>query len=69
MQLLKKKAAPADEGNISKPPRRPLKKGPIAIGAGVLILLAVTLLGGGKSGKTATWLLYTSDAADDLLTG
>ena len=64
MQLLKKKAAPADEGNISKPPRRPLKKGPIAIGAGVLILLAVTLLGGGKSGKTATLALTDTTVLD-----
>ena len=57
MQLFKKKAGPADEENAQKPPRRPLKKGPVILAAGVLLVLAVLLFSGGKSGKAATLAL------------
>lgn len=53
MQLLKKKASPFDEETAAKPPRRPLKKGPIIITAAVLVGLAVFLFGG-KSNTAAT---------------
>ena len=57
MQLLKKKAGHSSGENAPKPPRRPIKKGPITIAAGVLLVLAVSLLGRGKSGGDATLAL------------
>lgn len=57
MQLLKKKAGHSSGENAPKPPRRPIKKGPIIIAAGLLLVLAVSLLGRGKSGGDATLAL------------
>lgn len=57
MQLFKKKASPSDEETAAKPPRRPIKKGPVILAAGVVLVLAVLLLSRGKSGKAATLAL------------